>query len=88
VIVRVTDLRVAQAQRHGVVVGLPPEVAQRIAAIADFLGAASEWKDLEFMFDELERHHGRGWKVPVDRRWWLAFEWVEGFGPANVRLVE
>jgi hypothetical protein len=87
VIVRVTDLRVAQAQRHGVVVGLR-QVAQRIAAIADFLGAASEWEDLEFMFDELERHEGRGWKVPVDRRWWLASEWAEGVGPVNVRRVE
>ena len=87
-IVRVTDLRVAQAQRHGVVVGLAPETAQRIAAIADFLGAAGEWKDLEFMFDELERHEGRGWKVPVDRRWWLAFEWTEGVGAVNARLVE
>lgn len=87
-IVRVTDLRVAQAQRHGVVVGLAPETAQRIAAIADFLGAASEWEDLEFMFDELKRHEGRGWKVPVDRRWWLAFDWTAGVGPVNVRLVE
>ena len=86
--IRVTDLRVAQAQRHGVVVGLARETSQRIAAIADFLGAASEWKDLQFMFDELERHEGRGWKVPVDRRWWLAFEWAEAVGPVNMRLVE
>lgn len=86
-IVRVADLRVAQAQRHGGVVGLASETAQRIAAIADFLGAASEWEDLEFMFDELERHEG-GWKVPVDRRWRLAFERTEGVGPVNVRLVE
>ena len=87
-IVRVADLRVVQAQRHGVVVGLARETAQRIAAIADFLGAAGEWKDLAFMFDELERHEGSGWKVRVDRRWWLAFEWAEGVGPVNVRLVE
>jgi plasmid maintenance system killer protein len=86
--VRVADLRVAQAQRHGVVVGLASETAQRIAAIADFLGAASEWEDLEFMFDELERHEGKGWKVPIDNRWWLAFEWTEGVGPVNVRLIE
>lgn len=86
--VRVADLRVIQAQRHGVVVGLGRETTQRIAAIADFLGAASAWEDLEFMFDELERHEGRGWKVPVDRRWWLAFEWAEGVGAVHVRLVE
>lgn len=85
---RVTDLRVAQTQRHGVVVGMAPGTAQRIAEIADFLGAASEWKDLEFMFDDLERHEGRGWKVSVDHRWRLAFEWTEGVGPVNVRLVE
>ena len=86
--VRVSDLRVIQAQRHGVVVGLPRVMAQRIAALADFLGAASEWKDLAVMFDELERHEGSGWKVPVDRRWWLAFDWSEGIGAFNVRLVE
>ena len=57
-IARVVDLRVIQAQRHGVVVGMPRVTAQRIAAIADFLGAASERKDLAFMFDELERHEG------------------------------
>jgi hypothetical protein len=54
----------------------------------DFLGAASEWKDLEFMFDELERHEESGWKVPVDRRWWVAFERTEGMGAVNVGLVE
>lgn len=87
-IVRVADLRVAQAQRHGVVVGFPRETARRIAAVADFLAVASEWRDLAFLFDELERHGGTGWKVPVDRRWWLAFEWAEGIGPVDVRLVE
>ena len=87
-IVRIADLRVAQAQRHGVVVGLPAETARGIAAVADFLGAASEWRDPAVLFDELERHEARGWKVPVDRRWWLAFEWAEGIGPVNVRLVE
>lgn len=85
---RITDLRVAQAQRHGVVVGLSRDTAQRIAAIADFLGVASEWRDLEFMFDELERYEGSGWKMAVDDRWWLAFEWAVGVGPVNVRLVE
>ena len=86
--VRIADLRVVQAQRHGVVVGLPRETARRIAAVADFLAAASEWRDLAFLFDELERHGGRGWKVAADRRWRLAFEWVEGIGPVNLRLVE
>jgi plasmid maintenance system killer protein len=85
---RIADLRVIQAQRRGVVVGMPRMTAQRIAAIADFLGAASEWKDLAFMFDELQRHEGGGWKVPVDRRWWLAFDWTEDVGALNVRLVE
>lgn len=85
---RVTDLRVAQAQRHGVVVGLSRATARRIAAVADYLAVASEWEDLEFLFDALERHDARGWKVRVDRRWWLAFDWAEGTGPVNVRLVE
>jgi hypothetical protein len=67
--VRVADLRVAQAQRHGIVVGLPRETARRIAAVADFLAVASEWRDLAFLFDELERHELRGWKVAVDHRW-------------------
>lgn len=86
--VRVADLRVVQAQRHGVVVGLPRETARRIAAVADFLAAASEWRDLAFLFDELERYEVRSWKVAVDGRWWLAFEWAEGIGPVNLRLVE
>lgn len=88
VIARIADLRVAQAQRHGIVVGLPRETARRIAAVADFLAVASEWRDLAFMFDALERHEGSGWKVPVDRRWWLAFGWVEGIGPVELRLIE
>jgi hypothetical protein len=86
--VRVSDFRVVQAQRHGVVVGLPAETGRRIAAVADFLAVVSEWRDLAFLFDELERHEQGGWKVPVDRRWWLAFEWAEGIGPVDVRLVE
>ncbi|HEU0134647.1 MAG TPA: hypothetical protein VFR28_07475 [Allosphingosinicella sp.] len=40
------------------------------------------------MFDELERHEESGWKVPVDRRWWVAFERTEGMGAVNVGLVE
>ena len=87
-ICRVADLRVAQAQQHGVIVGMPAETARRTAAVADFLAAASEWRDLAFLFDELERHEGWGWRVKVDRRWWLAFEWAEGIGPVNLRLVE
>jgi plasmid maintenance system killer protein len=85
---RIADLRVSQAQRHGIVVGLPRVTAQRIAALADFLGAAGDWRDLAVMFDELERHERTGWKVPVDGSWWLAFDWTEGVGAVNVRLVE
>lgn len=87
-IVRIADLRVAQAQRHGIVVEMAPETAQRIAVIADFLGAATEWGDLAFLFDELEHHEGSEWKMRVDQRWWLAFEWAEGVGPVKMRLVE
>jgi hypothetical protein len=68
--------------------GCRRETARRIAAVAGYLAVASEWRDLAFLFDELERHEGRAWKVPVDRRWWLAFEWAEGIGPVNVRMVE
>jgi plasmid maintenance system killer protein len=88
VTVRVSDLRVTQAQRHGIVVGLPRKEAQQIAMIADLLSATTEWRDLTFMFDRLAHHEGRAWKVPVDQRWWLLFEWIEGFGPVNIRLLE
>jgi hypothetical protein len=83
VIVRIADLRIARARRHGVVVGLSSETVQRIA-VADFLAAASEWRDLAFLFDELGRHEGTGWKVPVDRRWSVAFDWIAGIGAVNV----
>lgn len=85
---RIADLRVTQAQRHGVIVGLPREDAQRIALVTDLLIAMHDWRDLGFMFDELARHHDSTWKVPVDERWALTFEWVDELGPINIRLIE
>lgn len=85
---RVSDLRVSQAQRDGVVVGLPCEEVQRIAMFADLLSATHEWRDVGFMFDSLTHHSGNAWKVQVDDRWWLAFEWIDELGPFNLRLLE
>jgi hypothetical protein len=89
VFTRISDPRIAQAQRHGIIVGLPREDAYHIAMMADLLCGPMEWRDLTFMFpDELAHHDGDTWKVRVDERWWVHFEWIEEFGAVNVRLNE
>jgi plasmid maintenance system killer protein len=88
VIHRISDLRVSQAQKHGRIVGLSREDARQIALKADLLTVVYSWSDLHFMFADLEQHSNGIWKIAIDRRWSLLFEWVEGFGPVNIRLDE
>jgi hypothetical protein len=87
VISRISDLRVTQAQQFGLIVGLPREEAHQIAMIADLLTATHTWDDLTFMFDGLAHHTGPVWIVPVNAKWTMAFEWVDGFGPVNIHLL-
>lgn len=84
---RISDLRVIQAQRFGVIVGLPRDDAYQIAIIADLLTATYDWGDLTLMFDGLAHHAGPLWSVPVNANSAMAFEWIEGFGPFNIHLL-
>ena len=86
-IIRISDLRIIQAQQFGVIVGLPRHDAHQIAMIADLLTAMHDWSDLTFMFDHLARHAGPLWSVPVSSQRTMAFEWMDGFGPFNIHLL-
>ena len=86
VISRVSDIRIIQAQRHGMIVGLPREDAYHIAMTADLLTVCTDWTDVHFGFPGLARHSGRTWRIPVDQRWNMLFEWIPGFGAVNIRL--
>lgn len=89
VVSRISDPRIIQAQRHGLIVGLPREDSYNIAMKADLLCACAEARDLEFMFHEdLDFVPAGTSRVVVDQRWVMEFEWVEGFGAISVRLLE
>ena len=84
---RVSDLRVHQAQQHGVIVGLPKPFAEEVAALADFLMDCHLWSDVTLPFEEeLVAHSPTSWRVPVEGKWWLMFDWAKPFGPVALRL--
>lgn len=86
---RISDPRIVQAQRHGIIVGLPREDAYNIAIMADLLSAMVEWRDVLFMFPlELDHYEGQTWRIRVDDRWFMIFEWVDELGAINIRLLE
>lgn len=85
-VARISDPRVTQAVEHGRIVGLPPDDAHRIALIADMVTACATPLDLCFLFEGLDREAQLTWRVTVDSRWTLAFEWIDGMGAIDIRL--
>lgn len=88
-VLRIIDLRIEQAQRHGRIVGLPKVFAEEVAALADFLLACHMWSDVILPFDgEVIRHGGGRWRIPMKGRsgWWMTFKWMRPFGPIELEL--
>jgi hypothetical protein len=84
---RIIDIRIAQAQAHGVIVGLPKPFAEAVAAIADVLTQVHEWIDVVFMFEgDLSHVSGQTWSIRVDMTWSVLFEWEPPWGAINMRL--
>jgi plasmid maintenance system killer protein len=82
---KVSDIRVIQAQRHGIIVGLPRELAEQIARVADYLLASTTWGDIKFLFSELQRD-GEQWSIPLNSDWSIAFRWTDGLAAFDIHL--
>lgn len=85
---RISNLRITQARQYGRIVGRPPDEAEAIALVADLLMAVCEPRDLRYAFEGVRRHKLTGFKVQVTDRWWIAFEWMDGVGTVDLRLLE
>jgi len=85
---RISDPRITAALTTGVVAGLATDIVIEIALAADLLLKQETWTDMHFMFDDLARHLGRTFKVPVPGFGSMLFEWMDQLGPINLRLLE
>lgn len=85
---RISDPRILSAQSTGTAAGVPDQTALQIALVADLLLAMATWSDMHFMFDGLAPHRGQTFKVPVEGHGWTLFEWSDGLGAINLRLLE
>lgn len=84
---RISDLRVHQAQQHGVIVGLPNLFVEEVAALADFLLDCHLWSDVTLLFaQDIVAHSPTAWRIAVEGRWWLMFDWAKSLGPVDLRL--
>lgn len=83
---RISDPRVIAALTTGAIAGFDTHTVLEIALTVDLLLAMETWPDMHFMFDGLARHSGETFRVPVEGLGPMLFEWVDTFGPINIRL--
>jgi hypothetical protein len=83
---RISDPRIIAALTTGVITGIDSQTVLEIALTADLLSEMETWPDMHFMFGGLARYSDQTFMVPVEGHGPMLFEWVDVFGPTNIRL--
>jgi hypothetical protein len=87
-ITRILDQRLSEAQFTGEIEGLPASAVISAVMAVDLLSAAKSWRDLRFMFPDVARLDEVTWQVSILGAGNIAFNWIDSFGPVNLRLKE
>lgn len=85
---RVSDQRILHAMMVGVVDGYEPKQVLEIAFTATMLLGCKTWRDTRFLMSGLARHSGETFEVEVPDQGPIIFEWEDGLGAINLRLLE